>query len=111
MSDSIGDNVPKKRPPLFNKPAWSKPGEQEEGIDLFSRAKDLYPQRVAEEERRRQKKLVKLERKRSTASAERKASNTPETKRRRISSQTDDRHKNSSDINIDQEEVVFSTRG
>lgn len=86
--------APPKKRSLFKKPTWAKPLEQEEGkevgIDLFSRAKNLYPIRVAEEQRKRQKKIAKLEHKRSLDSAERKASKSPELKKRRISSQADD---------------------
>ena len=98
MAESIGEGsskdvpAPPKKRSLFGNPAWSKPQESEEGIDFFSRAKELYPMRVAEEERKLQKKLVKQrqERKRSTASAERKASSTPEVKRQRLSSDAQD---------------------
>lgn len=45
--------------------------------------------RIAEEERKRQKKLEKKERRRSTVSVERKALSTPESKRRRISDQAE----------------------
>jgi hypothetical protein len=65
--------------------------------------------RLAEEERKRQKKLEKIERKQSTASAERKASKTPEAKRRRISSHADG---HSSDIppNDDRQDEPPRTR-
>jgi hypothetical protein len=90
---------PQKKRSLFRKPIIAQPTEdheQDEGVGFFSRAKDLYPMRLAEEERKRQKKLEKTERKRSTASPERKTSKTPEVKRRRISSQADDHSSNSS---------------
>jgi hypothetical protein len=97
--------APPRKRSLFKKPTWTEPPreEVEEGVDLFSRAKNLYPIRVAEEERRRQKKIEKLERKRSTESAERKASKTPEVKRRRISSQADDHSDSSPNAGHDDE--------
>lgn len=105
MTDSAGEGsskdapAPPKKRSLFGNPAWSKPQESKEGIDFFSRAKELYPMRVAEEERKLQKKLAKQrqERKRSTASAERKASSTPEVKRQRLSSEAQEDGYNSSD--------------
>jgi hypothetical protein len=119
MAETLGE-VPSKESPaplikksLFKRPAWSRADIEddleEEGVDFFSRAKDLYPMRVAEEERKRQKKLEKtekLERKRSSASAERKYPRTPELKRRRISSQADG---HSSDISPDVDDGHEST--
>jgi len=101
MADPLDNETPKEfaAPPknksLFNKSTWNKPAEFEDGVGFFSRAKDLFPIRAAEEERKRQKKLAKLERKRSTASAEGKESSTPEVKRRRVSSQAEDREHSS----------------
>jgi hypothetical protein len=105
MAESLGSGpskdgrAPPKMKSLFSNPTWSKPLESEEGIEFFSRAKELYPMRVAEEERKLRKKLSrqKQERKRSTASAERKASSTPEPKRRRVSSEAQEGEDNSSD--------------
>ena len=78
--------LPKKKS-LFKRKASAVPEKPvEDGVEFFSRAKDLFPIRAAEEEKKRKKKLEKLERKRSTASAERKVHSTPE-KRRRLSSQ------------------------
>jgi hypothetical protein len=93
------DPVLPKKKSLFSNPTWSKPHEPQDGVDLFSRAKELYPMRVAEEERKREKKLAKQkqERKRSTASAERNGSSTPELKRRRVSSEAQEGDENSSD--------------
>jgi hypothetical protein len=105
MAESVGEGsskdvpAPPKKRSLFGNSAWSKPQESEEGIDFFSRAKELYPMRVAEEERKLQRKLAKQrqERRRSTASAERKASSTPEVKRQRLSSEAQEGGDNSSD--------------
>lgn len=103
MAEDLGDgsskilSAPPKKKSLFGNPTWSKPPESEEGIDFFSRAKELYPLRVAEEERKRQKKLAKQKQqhKRSSGSAERRASSTPELKRRRVSHAEDNSSNNS----------------
>jgi hypothetical protein len=102
--------VPSKKKSLFSKPTWTKPQESEEGIDFFSRAKELYPMRLAEEERKRQKKLEKRiqDRKRSTASAERLPSRTPEGKRRRVSSEHKEDSSESSPNNAPHADVFSS---
>lgn len=61
----------------------------EDGVEFFSRAKDLFPIRAAEEEKRRQKIIEKLQQKRPTASADSKAHDIPD-KRRRVSSEVQD---------------------
>jgi len=78
--------VPKKRS-LFSKSAVAKVTEPEKPVEFFSRAKELFPQRLEEEEYRRQKKLVKAERKRSSTSADLKEPTPPGGKKRRVSSQ------------------------
>ena len=79
--------APPKKKSLFKRKTSDVPDKPvEDGVEFFSRAKDLFPIRAAEEEKRRQKKLERLERKRSTDSVERKVGETPE-KRRRVSSQ------------------------
>lgn len=78
--------------------------EDEEGVDLFSRAKELYPIRVAEEERQRQKKLEEVQRKRSTIDAERKPCTSSTGKRRRLSSQTNDYSSNSPPTSVHNDE-------
>jgi hypothetical protein len=75
--------LPKKRS-LFTKTALSKTAEAEDAVAFFSRAKELQAERLAEDERRRQKKITKLERKRSSPTIERKETS-PEGKRRRVS--------------------------
>jgi len=97
MDDPFADEVanepaaPPKKKSLFKKPIWKKTVDVDnDSVNFFSRAKELFPIQAAEEERRRQKKLVKLERKKSMASLERKLSTTPEGKRRRISSPADE---------------------
>lgn len=105
MAHSAGEGsskdapAPPKKRSLFGNPSWSKPEESQDGIDFFSRAKELYPMRIAEEERKLQKKLArqKQERKRSGASVERKASITPDVKRQRLSSETQEDKIDSSD--------------
>jgi len=95
---------PPKKKSLFTKSLWNnpaKPAEQKEGIDFFSRAEEMWPERLAEEKRKRQKKLVKLERKRSTVSAERKPSSTPDSKRRRVSKEEPERHSSEGSVNHD----------
>lgn len=104
MADPFADEpsedvpAPPKKKSLFGNPAWSKSKEPDEGVDFFSRAKELYPMRVAEEERKRQKKLAKQvqERKASSSSAERRVSSSPGVKRRRVSAQPQDGEGNSS---------------
>ncbi|EKD15599.1 uncharacterized protein L3040_009073 [Drepanopeziza brunnea f. sp. 'multigermtubi'] len=74
---------------LFSKRITVKPAPEGEGegdeVEFFSRAKVLYPVRAAEQKRKQQKKQVKLERKRSSTSAETTLSPSGE-KRRRVSS-------------------------
>jgi hypothetical protein len=103
MADLPGDNgtkepvAPPKKRSLFNKSAIERAAEADKAIDFFSRAKDIYPQRLAEEERRRQKKIMKLERKRSSASAEIKDPMSPGGKKRKVSIQKEGREGQSSD--------------
>src|ERR1700743_406492 len=47
---------PSKRS-LFKKPAWSKAQTAVDPVDFFSRSKEVYSDIVAEEERKRQKKI------------------------------------------------------
>ena len=79
-----GEVPPPKKKSLFAKPAWAKePQEQKAGIDFFSRADELWPGRFHEDQKKSQKKQIRLE-KRPTTSAERKSSRTPDGKRRRM---------------------------
>jgi hypothetical protein len=48
--------APTKRS-LFKKPAWSKAQTAVDPVDFFSRSKEVYSDIVAEEERKRQKKI------------------------------------------------------
>ena len=80
---------PKIKKSLFSKKITTKIPDSEEPVDFYSRAKDVYHIQQAEEERRRQKKLVKLERKRSSTSAEVREKSPSGDKRRRVSEQRD----------------------
>ncbi|RFU24490.1 hypothetical protein B7463_g11847, partial [Scytalidium lignicola] len=118
--DSQSTQAPKKRS-LFNKPKRSTPAETEATLDLFSRAKELYPVRVAEAERKRQAKLERLERKRSSTGSEKEApdvrdgkktrlsqdseelEHTPDTSAKEITSDDNSRERRGSTISIPQE--------
>ncbi|TVY20397.1 hypothetical protein LARI1_G000924 [Lachnellula arida] len=80
---------PPKKKSLFSKKLIAQVAEDAEGVAFFSRSSELFPQRLAEEEQRRQKKALKLERKRSSASLEKKEPSPQEEKRRRISKDRD----------------------
>lgn len=83
-SDKDISAVPKRL--LFKKSAWAKPAEAEEAIGLFSRSKEVFPEFVAENARRRKK----LEKSRSSVSVEPQDENKEQGKRRRISDESDD---------------------
>ncbi|KAH7417215.1 ubiquitin-2 like Rad60 SUMO-like-domain-containing protein [Cadophora sp. MPI-SDFR-AT-0126] len=80
---------PKVKKSLFSKKITAKLPDREEPVEFFSRAKDVYHLQLAEEERRRQKKMVKLERKRSSTSAEVKEKSPTGEKRRKVSEHRD----------------------
>jgi hypothetical protein len=115
MEEELGQETPAeamsppKKKSLFTKAALAKSSAAEEAVNFFSRAKELYPQRLAEEERRRQKRLVKLERKRSTASAERKEGTPSEGKRRKVSGQSAGRRRHSSESSEDHRDAEETT--
>lgn len=92
-SPAVETAAPPKKRSLFNKPFIERASEADEAIDFFSRAKEIYPQRLAEDERRRKKK----ERKRSSTSAEIKESSPTGGKKRKVSSQREARDGHSSD--------------
>jgi hypothetical protein len=73
---------PKPKRSLFQKSAWAAPVEDAKPVELFSRAKELFPEVVRENERR----LRKLERRRSSASIEAAEGS----KKRRISDDPDE---------------------
>ncbi|KUJ22413.1 uncharacterized protein LY89DRAFT_714220 [Mollisia scopiformis] len=93
MDDPFEDEMPQAAPPppkkrsFFSSAAIAKVAAPAEPMDLFSRAKELHPQILADEERKRQRRLMKLERKRSSTSAEISEITPPEDKRRRLSAQ------------------------
>jgi hypothetical protein len=72
---------------LFKKSAWAKPVETGEAIDLFSRAKEIFPEVVAENSRNLQKQL---ELKKSDTNVEQVDSGFHDGKRRRISAEAND---------------------
>ncbi|KAF8863318.1 hypothetical protein BDZ45DRAFT_722447 [Acephala macrosclerotiorum] len=94
MDDAFEDAAPETASPppkkrsLFSSAAIAKSNAAEEAVEFFSRAKELYPQILAQEERKRQKRSLKLERKRSSTSADTKEITPPEDKRRRVSAQS-----------------------
>jgi hypothetical protein len=94
MADLADEPAPPVAPPkrsLFSKPIVKRTEEVDEAVDFFSRAKTLYPQRLAEEEKKRQKKIARLERKRSSTSAEHEKTPVEEKKRRVFSQAAEDR--------------------
>ncbi|TVY71260.1 DNA repair protein rad60 [Lachnellula suecica] len=78
-------NPPPKKRLLFAKKLNAQRNEAEEAVDFFSRSHEIFPQNLAEEERKRQKRIAKLERKRSSTSVEIKEPSPHEEKKRRIS--------------------------
>jgi hypothetical protein len=118
MADTLEDNraaeaiAPPKKRSIFSKAVLEKASEADEAVEFFSRAKEIYPQRLAEEERKRQKKFVKLERKRSSRSAEIKESTPPGGKKRKFSLQGGGRDEHSSDSTgeVDHEERSWNRR-
>jgi hypothetical protein len=104
--------APPKKRSLFNKATIERATEAGEAIEFFSRAKEIYPQRLAEEQRRREKKIGKLERKRSSTSAEIKEASPTGGKKRKVSSQRDARERHSSDsgAELDHEERSWNRR-
>lgn len=89
--DPFGEEQPKAPAPpkrsLFKSKAKPPPKKKLEGeaVEFFSRADELFHQRLADEEKRRQKHAAKLERKRSSASAENPEKQATPEKRRRMS--------------------------
>ena len=93
-----GEAPPPKKKSLFARSTWGKPEtpvEQKAGIDFFTRTDELWENSVAEQERKRQKRQIKLELKKSSSSAERKASDTPDSKRRRVIPKAEQEHHSS----------------
>jgi hypothetical protein len=92
-SESSIPPVPKRS--LFKKSSRVEPAEEDEALQLFSRSKEIFPDIIAENERRRKK----LEN-RTNGSVERTDRSVPEGKRRRISQESDDAGEPSSDDEI-----------
>jgi hypothetical protein len=101
---AIDARPPPKKRSLFTKAALAKTSEAEDAVAFFSRANELQAQRLAEEERKRQKNMARLERKRSSASVERNET-TPEMKRRRTSTDADGGERYSSEGSVGREEL------
>ncbi len=85
--------APAPKRSLFKKSAPVEPAEEDEGIELFSRSKEIFPDIIAENERRRKN----LENSRSNISVGRPDRSPPDGKRRRISQESDDGRAESSD--------------
>lgn len=105
--------APKKKSLFNRRPKVTKPvATEEDDVDFFSRARDLFPQTIQDEERKKERRQARLERKRTTESVERKASKTPEVKRRRISELQDGHHSSDSsplqEVDDDGAEMSFT---
>lgn len=95
MADTDNDSRLSAQPPpvkrsLFKKIAWAKPTETEsdEGIQLFSRSKEIFSNVVAENERKRLERQARLGKTRNKAKVERSAGAAHDGKRRRISNES-----------------------
>jgi hypothetical protein len=100
-AEGPGNTAPVKRS-LFKKSAWAKPVETKEAIDLFSRAKEIFPEVVAENSRNRQKQL---ELEIVDKKMEQVDSGVHDGKRRRVSTEAEDRHGSSSDDELTKKEL------
>src|ERR1700728_3811590 len=94
QSESSIPSAPKR--PLFKKSARVEPAEEDEALQLFSRSKEIFPDIIAENERRR-RNLVNS---RSNGSVERTDRSVLDGKRRRVSQESDDAGGHSSDDEI-----------
>lgn len=94
QSESSIPPAPKRS--LFKKSERVEPAEEDEALQLFSRSKEIFPDIIAENERRRKN----LERSRSNGSVERTDGSVADGKRRRISLKSDDASGHSSDDEI-----------
>jgi hypothetical protein len=94
QSESSIPPAPKRS--LFKKSARVEPAEEDEALQLFSRSKEIFPDIIAENERRRKNS----ERSRSNGSVERTDRRVPDGKRRRISQESDGASGHSSDDEI-----------
>jgi len=94
-SKSENSIPPAPKRSLFKKSSRVEPAEEDEALQLFSRSKEIFPDIIAENERRRKN----LEN-RTNGSVERTDCSVPEGKRRRISQESDDAGGHSSDDEI-----------
>jgi hypothetical protein len=81
---------------LFKKSARVEPAEEDEALQLFSRSKEIFPDIIAENERRRKN----LENSKSNGTVARTDHSVQDGKRRRISQESDDAEGHSSDDEI-----------
>jgi len=98
MVEEVGESsiAPCPKRSLFSKPTCTQPVEHDEAISFFSRAKELYPIVLKENDRERQKKAARFERKRSSSSVAREGLDHQEGKKRCISSYSEDDSEHSS---------------
>ena len=95
-SQSENSTAPAPKRSLFKKSARVEPAEEDEALQLFSRSKEIFPDIIAENERRRKD----LENSRSNGSVNRTDRSAPDGKRRRISKESDDLDGHSSEDEI-----------
>ena len=74
-----------QRRPLFNRPTWSKPQVTSNAADFFSRSDQTYASVIADEERRRKKRLARKATERAAPGDDRDSG----VKRRRLSIESD----------------------
>lgn len=88
-NDASKPIAPPKKRSLFSKKLLSTAAEPKEAVDFFSRSKEIFAQNLAEEERKRVKRLEKQERRRSSTKSE--SRELENGKRRRVSEQSEER--------------------
>ena len=97
MASQTGTIIPlASKRSLFKKSAPVEPVDEDEGLQLFSRSKEIFPDIIAENERRRKD----LEKSTSNATAGRVDHSVPDGKRRRVSQESDNGEAQSSDDEI-----------
>ena len=95
-SQSEGSIPPAPKRSLFKKSSRVEPAEEDEALQLFSRSKEIFPDIIAENERRRKN----LENGKSNSIVEQTDHSVPVGKKRRISQESDDAGGHSSDDEI-----------
>lgn len=103
-------SAPPAKKSLFSKKITAVAPTTGDAVSFFSRAEQVYPQRLAEQERKRQKKQVRLERKRSSASVELKEFSPEADKRRRVSEQREGYSSDSNSVKLDEEDGARKRR-